>query len=97
MAGLSGYEQEVTIIFNAVDETAEIYTANPVWTRKMDKLVEQNPKQFKLERVGKCEGKIISKSYSFPKKFITIRSKETKRELTEEQRAELAERLNRSR
>ena len=32
----SKYEQEVTIGFNAAEGTAEIYTADPVWIRKMD-------------------------------------------------------------
>jgi len=35
----------------------------------------------------------IRKRYSFPKRFITIRSKDVKRELTDEQRAELAEHM----
>ena len=39
----SKYEQEVTIGFNAAEGTAEIYTADPVWIRKMDKLVQQKP------------------------------------------------------
>lgn len=92
---LSKYEQEVVINFNAGEDTADLYTANPVWIRKMDKLTEQNPEQFKLIRVDKCQGEIVSKRYLFPKRFITIRSKDVKRELTEEQRAEAAARLKR--
>lgn len=90
---LTRYEQEVIINFNAEDETATIYTANPVWIRKMDKLVEQNPEQFEMYRQEKLDGRIISKAYKFPKRFVSIRSKDVKRELTEEQRAAMAERL----
>lgn len=92
--GLSRYEQEVTIGFNAEEDTAEIYTADPVWIRKLDKLVEGNPEQFKPGSVEKYQGKVISKRYTFPKRFITIRSKDMKRDLTDEQRAEIAARLN---
>ena len=42
---LTRYEQEVSINFNAAEDTADLYTANPVWIRRMDKLVEANPEQ----------------------------------------------------
>lgn len=48
MAGLIRYEQEVTIGANAAEDTAELYTADPVWIRKLDKLVGQNPEQYGL-------------------------------------------------
>lgn len=89
----SKYEQEVTIGFNAAEGTAEIYTAAPVWIRKMDKLVQQNPEQFKLGKVENYQGEIVAKRYTFPKRLITIRSKD--RTLTDEQRAERATRLGR--
>lgn len=94
---LSRYEQEVIINFNAEEEETSLYTANPVWIRKMDKLLEQNPDQFKLGRVEKVRGEIVSKEYFFPKRFVSIRSKDVKRNLTEEQRRESAERLKNSR
>ncbi len=93
MASLSRYEQEVTISFNAEDDTAEIYAADPVWIRKLDKLAEQNPEQFKTGRTETSEGKIISKRYTFPKRFITIRSKDVKKELTDEQRENLSQQM----
>lgn len=89
----SKYEQEVVIGFNAAEDTAEIYTADPVWIRKMDKLVQQNPEQFKPGRVETYQGDIVVKRYTFLKRLISIRSKE--RRLTDEQRAELAARFNR--
>ena len=89
----SKYEQEVTIGFNAAEGTAEIYTADPVWIRKMDKLVQQNPEQFRPGKVETYQGEIVAKRYTFTKRLISIRSKE--RRLTEEQRAELAARFNR--
>ena len=90
---LSKVEMETIIGFNAAEETAELYTADPVWMRKLDKLVAQNPEQFKPGRVDTCQGEIVAKRYSFPKKFVAIRSRE--KQLTDEQRAELAARFGR--
>lgn len=58
MAGLSRNEQEVTISFHAAEGTAELYTADPVWMRKLDKLVGQNPEQFKPGRGKPKKGKL---------------------------------------
>lgn len=91
--GLSKYEQEVILNFNAEDNTATLYSSNPVWIRKMDKLVEQNPEQFKMYRQEKLQGKVVSKAYEFPKEFISIRSKKRTCNFTEEQRAEMSERM----
>lgn len=93
----SRYEQETTIGFNASEDTAELYTADPVWIRKMDKLVEQNPEQFKAGRSEYYQGKVIAKRYSFPKRFITIRTRDKVLNLTEEQRQKAAERLKSAR
>ena len=94
---LSKVEQEVVITFNAGEDPADFYTADPVWIRKLDRLVEQNPDQFKQGRVEKYNGKVIAKRYTLPKRFISIRSRDVKRELTEEQRAEIGQRLNKAR
>lgn len=90
---ISKYEQEVTIGFSAAEGTAEIYTSDPVWIRKMDKMVQQNPEQFKPGKVETYQGEIVAKRYTFPKKLISIRSKQKR--LTDEQRAELAARFSR--
>ena len=93
--GLSRYEQEVIINFNAEDDTATLYSANPVWIRKMDKLVKQNPEQFEMYRQEKLHGEIVSKAYKFPKEFITIRTKKRDGTMSEEQRKAVAERMKR--
>lgn len=87
---LSKYEQEVVINFNAEGESADLYTSSPAWITKMDKLVAANPEQFKVIQVGKCSGRVVSKRYKFPKRFITVRTKDKTVELTDEQRAEMA-------
>jgi len=94
---LAKVEQEVVITFNAGEDTAELYTADPVYIRKMDKLVQQNPEQFKEIRQEKLEGKVVAKRYTLPKRFVSIRSKAKTMTMTDEQKAESAERLRASR
>lgn len=90
---LSRYEQETIINFNAEEDTAELYTADPVWMRKFDKLVERNPEQFKPGQSEKYEGKVIAKRYIFPKRFISIRSKDKKSTMTDGQKEAAAKRM----
>ena len=90
---LSRIEQETVINFNAAEESVDLHTSDPTWLRKMDKLVEKNPEQFKLIRVDKCQGEIVAKRYMFPKRFISVRSGDVKREWTDEQRQQAAERM----
>ena len=66
---------ETIIGFNAAEDIAELYTADPVWIRKMDELAAQNPEQFKPGRVEKCQGEVFAKRYILSKWFISIRTK----------------------
>lgn len=90
---LTAVERESVITFNSAEENADIYASDPVWIRKFDKLVEQNPEQFKVIQEFKCEGKVIAKSYLFPKSFLTVRSKKRENHLTDEQKEAAAKRL----
>ncbi len=90
---LTRYEQEIVINFNAGEDMATLYTADPVWIRKMNKLVDSNPEQFSVTKSERQGGQLVSNSYKFPKRFISIRSKDVKRDLTDEQRAEIAKRF----
>lgn len=70
---LSRYEQEVVITLNAEENTAQIYTAYPVWIRKMDRLCRQYPEIYK--QVDEVKG--ISKTYECPKKYVSVRRPRT--------------------
>ncbi len=85
---LSKYEQEIVINFNAEEDSAVLYTANPKWIRKMDGLVKKNPQLFKLVRQDE-----VSKTYEFPKKLVCIRSKIKTMTMTEEQKESAKSRL----
>ncbi len=92
---LTRCEQEAVINFNAGEDTATLYTADPVWIRKMDKLVVSNPEQFSVIKSENQGVQLISKTYKFPKRFVSIRSKDVKLNLSDEKRQELSERAKR--
>lgn len=62
---LSRYEQEVVINLNTDEEEAMVYTANPVWMRKMDKLCKEFSEVIRLKSWIE-----VSKTYVLPKKLI---------------------------
>ena len=64
---LSRYEQEVVINLNADEDEATVYTANPAWMRKMDKLHKEFPNVIRLKSWTE-----VSKTYVLPKKLIKI-------------------------
>lgn len=85
---ISREEQETIINFSADDKTAWVYTCDPVYIRKMDKLCERCPESYKLIKQDE-----YSKTYSMPKKLVSFRTPVAKRELTDEERAVLSERM----
>ena len=64
---LSRYEQEAVINLNAGEDEATVYTANPVWIRKMDKLHREFPEITRLKSWTE-----VSKTYVLPKNLIRI-------------------------
>ena len=88
---LSRYEKETIILLNAAEDTASIYTADPVWLRNLDKLVEKNPQCYQCVKADE-----VSKTYSMPKRFISLRSKEKTVTLTAEQKERAKQRLPRT-
>lgn len=64
---LSRYEQEVVINLNADEDEATVYTANPAWIRKMDKLCKEFPEIIRLKLWTE-----ISKTYILPKNLVRI-------------------------
>lgn len=86
-------EREVIINFDDGSDMANLYTANKVWIRKMDKLVAEHPENFKFRRQETYKGEVIAKDYTFPKRFISIRSKDIERNMTDEQRKKASDRM----
>lgn len=92
-------EQEIVINASRTNPMASIYVTDRRWITKMDKKVAANPEQFKVKEVHRQLGssEIIGKTYEFPAKFISIRSKEVKRDLTDEERKKIADRFRKIR
>ena len=65
---LSRYEQESILNYNAGEQTATLYTRDKAVMRKLDTLVADFPDTYTL--IGQDE---ISKTYSFPKSFVSYR------------------------
>lgn len=91
---LSRIEQEVIITYNASEERAIVYASIPAQIRKLDGLCSLFPNTIIEQEVYKHDGVTIAKSYTLPKKLITIRKP---RVLTNEQKQKLAKRLSESR
>lgn len=78
-------EQETIVNFNAAEDTASVYTADPVYMRKLDKLCEREPVSYKLVKQDKD-----GKWYEMPKRLVRFA---TTRIMTEEQKEAASERM----
>lgn len=102
-SGVSTDEQETVIVFSRNDDTASVETTDSTVLTKLKKYATTNPDEWVLTNVttGQNESdtmKITSICFECPKKLISLRSKSTSpRELTEEERAEIAERMRNAR
>lgn len=60
-------EMETTIIWNAKDKTAKIWTADPFVMRRLNKKVSEHPDQYKCVLDDQKWG---AKRYEVPKKLV---------------------------
>ena len=94
---MSRAEQETIITIGALDKTADVCTNDPSYWRKLDKKCEQHPDEYKLTKIHRTkDGLILCKWYSVPRKLVRFAAPTVARELTEEQRAELRERMKKA-
>lgn len=88
---LTEYERETIVSMNDGDEVAHVYTAQ----RKVITRLKNNPAAA-LVAEGTHDGSVWAR-FTIPAGLVSFRSVKVKRELTDEQRAEMAERLRRGR
>ena len=69
---LSRYEQDSILNYNAGSQTATLYTRDKTVMRKLDTLVAEFPDIYRV--TGQDE---ISKTYSFPKAYLSFRKPRT--------------------
>lgn len=60
-------EQETVIRLDAIEHIANIYTCDPVYIRKFDKLAEQYPSEYKCVWT---DDKYFAKKYCVDSRFI---------------------------
>lgn len=89
-AGLPCNEQETVICIDRETRAARIYTSDTRFINKLDKLYER-------KRVHRNEDGVTAVEYEVAEKLISFRSGVVKRNLTDEQRQQIGERLNRGR
>ena len=96
MINITLEEQETTINFSRTQDAASVWTSDKTVMTKLDKLCNSAPDFYKLIAEHKAQddvGAITSKEYRISdKRMLSFRS--MKRNLTEEQKRERAERLN---
>ena len=98
-SGIPGDEQETVIVFSRNSNTASVETTDSTVLTKLKKCAVTSPDEWVLTNVTTSPNesdpmKITSICFECPKKLISLRSKSpSPRELTEEERAEIAERM----
>ena len=102
-SGVLTDEQETIIVFSRNNDTASVETTDSTVLTNLKKYATTNPDEWVLTNVttGRNESdpmKITSICFECPKKLVSLRSKSTApRELTEDERAEIAERMRNAR
>lgn len=89
-------EQEVSINFDRLDETATIYTSDITWIKKMDKMCKECPDEYKCIEESICGDVVVGKTYSFPKKLISLRKPMKQKNISEKVKALRKENLSKS-
>lgn len=82
-------EQETVINYGRTDDYLTLWTSDPTVMTKLDKL-----EAWELVKTETSGGQIYAKEYKAPKRLLSFRSKI--KELTEEQKKAMAERLHRT-
>ena len=97
--GISTDEQETVIIFGRNGDMASVETTDSTVLTKLKKCADTSPDEWVLTNVTTSpfesdSTKITSICFKCPKKLVSLRLKSTApRELTDEERAEIAERM----
>lgn len=88
------FEQETIINFSAIDKEMLICTSDPVQIRRLDRLVEQFPEQYKYINSEFYKGEEVLKRYKAPKKLLGYRKPVI---LSEEEKEKLRQQLAKAR
>lgn len=95
ISGNTSEESEVCVTALKSEDIANIYTSDNSYLTKFKKLIEINPDAWKITQVvERSDGTISGVMLQVPKRCLSFRAgKEAERSLSEDQKAELRERL----
>lgn len=100
-SGIRLEEQETVVNFYRTDHRMSIYTSDQTMITKLMKLLkksEQNEEAgYILVREEKMNGRVVAIEVSAPKHLISLRTPKKKRELTDEERKAMADRMRMAR
>jgi hypothetical protein len=85
---LTAYERESIIILNDDEQYATVYSCQRPMINKLDKLCKTNPDTYKFVKSDE-----YSKTYHIDKKLISFRTPVQRKEISEEQRKVLSDRM----
>lgn len=93
--GLTVREQETTVNLYRDSDMCSVYTSDTTMMTKLDKFVEsEDAPLWTLKEVHRLSsGEVVGKTYETHKKLISFRKNVFKRDMTDEQRKEAAERM----
>ncbi len=87
-------EQETHVNFNRDDERATVYTSDTTMMTKLNKLINLQGTEWKLESESRLEtGELVGKTYSCPVSLISFRKKKKEMSLTDEQKKAIGDRF----
>lgn len=93
--------QETVVNFYRVDHRMSIYTSDQTMITKLMKLLEKSEQNeeagYILVREEKMDGRVVAIEVSAPKHLMSLRMPKKKRELTDEERKAMADRMMRAR
>ena len=89
---LTAYEKETIINYNEDEKTANIYTHNARLINKLLSCCRKYPDLFQLEKEDS-----YSKTFTIPKKYVSIKEPRALKEYSEQEKREIGERLQRAR
>lgn len=97
LSGNSIAEQETTISIRRDSDLAYIETTDQTMFTKLKKRVNENPEEWTIADVTTASGGnpniITSAVFTCPKRYVSFRTKTTSREMTDEERQQVAERF----
>ena len=91
-------EQETTISFSRDQQEVDIWTNDRTMITKLDNLCKSNPSTYICKETGRNSiGEVMDKRYKITDKFmLSFRTKKRTYDLTDEEKAERAERFKRN-